>query len=87
MANIEREFALYAKERAEGLGRGLDWTKPPEATVADPVAFARWAGENTNNYWAILWNARDRAARQDWSGVTTLLRPVDREIPRAERQR
>ncbi len=81
MANIEREFALYAKERAEGLGRGLDWTKPPEATVADPVAFARWAGENTNNYWAILWNARDRAARQDWSGVTTLLRPVIEKYP------
>jgi tetratricopeptide (TPR) repeat protein len=81
MANVEREFAAYAKARAEALGPGLDWEKPDEASVADPVAFARWARNNPGNYWAILWEARERASRKEWEGVKELLVPVIEKYP------
>lgn len=81
MANVEREFSLYAKARAEALGAGLDWEKPSAESVADPVAFSRWAKSNPGNYWAIMWEARERAARKEWEGVKTLLRPVIEKYP------
>jgi len=81
MANIEREFSIYAKARAEALGAGLDWDKPAAESVADPVAFRGWARANPGNYWAIMWEARERAARKEWEGVKTLLRPVIEKYP------
>lgn len=81
MANIEREFAAYAKARAEALGAGLDWAKPDEQSMADPVAFANWAKANPGNYWAILWEARERAARKEWAGVKEVLAPVIEKYP------
>jgi len=83
MANIEREFAQFARERAESLGRGLDWSQPPAELVAsgDEARLAKWAEERPDNFHALLWRARRAAEARDWREVPPLLRPVVERHP------
>ena len=75
MANVEREFTAFARERAEGLGRGLDWTSPPESLVksGDEEEFSLWAMENADNYYALIWRARRLAESEAWDEAIPVL--------------
>ncbi len=83
MANIEREFSVYAREQAERLGRGLDWTRPDPALLEPAAApqLAEWARDNPDNFWAALWQAGQLADRNDWQGVINLLDRIVARYP------
>ncbi|HEY0968618.1 MAG TPA: tetratricopeptide repeat protein [Opitutaceae bacterium] len=75
MANVEREFTAFARTRAEGLGKGLDWTKPPASLVesGDEAKFSEWAGENPDNFYALTWRARQLTEAQNWAEAVPVL--------------
>lgn len=78
MANIEREFPIFARAKAEDLGRGLDWTRP-EPELFQPAAserLASWVKDHPDNYWALLWQARERAEKREWNEVIPVLERV-----------
>lgn len=56
LAELDKAFAEYARERARNLGNGVDWSREglPEAAVADdPDALQEWVEASPNNYWAL----------------------------------
>ncbi len=83
MANVEREFVAFARERAEGLGRGLDWTPPPESLVesGDETRFSAWAEENPDNYYALTWRARRLAEAEAWADAIPVLTRLLEKYP------
>ena len=68
LAQIERGFAAFARERAEDLAPDVDWEQPSAEQVdpADPEAVAEWLAKRPNNFWALQLQARMFLAGQRW---------------------
>ncbi len=69
LATLEKDFAVYAKERAEGLAPKLDWERPePElllpAGAADLLA---WEKKHPDNYWLLRLQAQKLIEQQKWA--------------------
>ncbi len=83
---IDEKFAVYAREQARNVGKGLDWNKPKLATddgPRDPGKYLRStpaAGNATellrsqpNNYWAFILGAQEAVAEKNWDEADELL--------------
>ncbi len=71
LEQLEKEFAAYAKERAEQLAPGMDWEKPdPEILQPDAAAeLAAWEKKHPDNYWLLKLKAQRLIEAQDWAGA------------------
>ncbi len=71
LEQLEKDFAAYAKERAEQLAPGMDWEKPdPEILQPDATAeLAAWEKKHPDNYWLLKLRAQRLIEAQDWAGA------------------
>ena len=72
---LERDFAAYARTRAEQLAPGLDW-KRPDPRLLEPGAeqeMADWARGHPDNYWALRMEAHDLVEAKKYSEAKPLL--------------
>ena len=55
LATLEKEFALFATERAERLAPKLDWEKPAPALLLGGAEddLAAWEKKHADNYWLL----------------------------------
>jgi tetratricopeptide (TPR) repeat protein len=76
MKQIEKEFAAFAKKKAEALGPGLDWEKPEgrnrRGDEADTffdklMAPLPHVGGSTNNYWVLMEQAAQLVREKKWA--------------------
>ncbi|HRI12009.1 MAG TPA: tetratricopeptide repeat protein [Verrucomicrobiota bacterium] len=81
---FEKEFAAFAREKAEALAPGLDWEKPEftksrrGADVDFDAQMTEWSASRPTNYWALDFQAKSRLEAKDWSGAKEpLLRLVE----------
>jgi len=70
---LDAEFAEHARQRAEQLGKGLDWTRPEKA--ADPGSAAEFLLQHPNNFWALHAQARAAMDRKAWEDA---IAPLER---------
>jgi tetratricopeptide (TPR) repeat protein len=75
LATIEKEFAAFARKRAEALAPGVDWEQPSREQLdpTDPDATARWLAQHPNNFWALGLHARKLIADEKWEQAKTPL--------------
>jgi tetratricopeptide (TPR) repeat protein len=61
---IEREFAAFAKKRAENLAPDVDWSRPEEGQIvaADSAGLAEWLKNRPNNIWGLAMYAKSLLA-------------------------
>ena len=79
LKRLERDFAVYARERAEKLAPGLDWAKPePELLLSDrALALAAWETLHPDNIWILRTRAQRLAAEEKWAEARV---PLERLI-------
>ena len=75
MPELEKEFAAYARKRADELAPGLDWRRPGSELLEPGAAqeLAVWARQNPDNYWALRTQARDLIEAKKYSEAKPVL--------------
>jgi len=82
MDALEKEFATFAKTKAESLGPGLDWEKPVlEGVPAALGELARRVTASSNtpgktNYWLLLQSASRHVEAKNWADAKTPLQQL-----------
>jgi tetratricopeptide (TPR) repeat protein len=84
LANIEKEFAAFARKRAEALAPRVDWEQPEAGQLdpADPEALNTWLAEHPNNFWALTLQANKLLAERKWEEAKAPLQKLIRLYPR-----
>lgn len=69
LAQIEKEFKVFARKRAEDLAPDVDWEQPEKGQLnpADPEALAEWLAKHPNNFWALTLYAKNLLADRKWA--------------------
>lgn len=75
LAEVDRAFNAFARDRAQRLGPGLDWQKPDLALLAAPGtdALTAWAAGRSTNYWALTHQARQLVEARQWVEAKAVL--------------
>ncbi|UCF16382.1 MAG: tetratricopeptide repeat protein [Phycisphaerales bacterium] len=84
LANIEKEFEAFARNRAEKLAPDVDWDQP-EAGQIDPTdseALDAWLADHPNNFWALTLKAHKLMADRRWQEAKEPLQKLIRLFPR-----
>ena len=70
--DLESDFEKFAKSKAERLAPGMDWEEPEpeELRKADP----KWFAERTNNYYALVFQAKKALREKAFSEAKAPLR-------------
>jgi tetratricopeptide (TPR) repeat protein len=81
MEQVEKEFAAFAKAKAEALGPELDWKKPADANSRSrilefPEAKLITSKTESNNYWALLDSAKSLVSKKDWEKAKAPLKTL-----------
>ncbi|MDP3068809.1 MAG: peptidase MA family metallohydrolase [Opitutaceae bacterium] len=86
MPELEKDFAAYARERAEKLAPGLDWTRiDPELLAPGADAkLAEWGRKHPDNYWFLRHEAQRAMEKQNWADARG---PLERLIELYPRQK
>lgn len=66
---LDREFAEFARRRAESLAPDADWSQPDEETQGDEARLATWLGEHADSIWSLRRRAAQRLETEDWEGA------------------
>jgi tetratricopeptide (TPR) repeat protein len=77
LAKLEKDFAAFARSRAEALAPKLDWTKPQPADLRS----TNWLASHPTNFWALQRQARDRIADKNWSEAKEITDKLVRLAP------
>ena len=69
LETLEKDFAAYAKKRAEELAPKLDWERiKPELLAPDKAAdLADWEKDHADNYWLLRLKAQRFMEKQQWA--------------------
>lgn len=79
MAKVESDFIAYARNRADLLGPGLEWTElSPEELEAEP---AKLIEKYPKNYFALMRAARKLVADKKWAEAKAPLEKVLEHYP------
>ncbi|MFH1881810.1 MAG: tetratricopeptide repeat protein [Planctomycetota bacterium] len=75
---IEKQFEAFARKRAEGLARNVDWEQPENGQVdsADSEALAKWLTKHPNSFWALRLHASHLLADEKWEQAKTPLKKL-----------
>lgn len=82
MSQVEKEFAAFAKAKAQALGPGLDWQKPGEAgtrfrTLGLPdVKLVMSDDDSAKNYWVLMESAAKMISDKQWEAAKAPLKTV-----------
>jgi len=68
MEKMEKEFADFAKKRAEDLAPDVDWEQPEEIQLIanDPEILSVWLQEHPNSFWALTVHAAYLMNDNNW---------------------
>jgi tetratricopeptide (TPR) repeat protein len=68
MDAIERDFAAFARGRAENLAADVDWNEPNREQVnpADAQSLASWLAQHPTSFWALTWQVQHHMAAEQW---------------------
>jgi tetratricopeptide (TPR) repeat protein len=72
MASVEKEFAAYARRRAEKLAPGLDFEKPKDDALSTAGTNSFGAERQATNFWAMTRRAEELARAKKWTEVKEL---------------
>ena len=67
LAKIEKDFAAFAKQRAEELAPGMDFEKPKREDVGGAAALLDWAAKNPKNFYALTQQAKKLIAEKKFA--------------------
>jgi tetratricopeptide (TPR) repeat protein len=85
METIEKEFAAFARERAEKLAPDLDMTKPDAeilvAAAGGGDAIAEWISKNPKNFYALTQQARKLMKEKKWEEAKAPLKKLIEAYP------
>lgn len=84
MADLEKQFAAFARQQAEALAPDLDWDKPEEASlIADQgkMAWEIWAQTRPNNFYVLMRQATESLEVEDWAGALPVLEKLVERFP------
>jgi tetratricopeptide (TPR) repeat protein len=72
---LEKEFAVYARERASKVGPKLDWAKPePELMLPEnALDLLAWEQKHPDNYWLIRHRTQQLMELERWNDVRVQL--------------
>ena len=75
---VEKQFEAFARKRAEGLARNVDWEQPENGQVdsADSEALAKWLAKHPNSFWALRLHANHLLADEKWEQAKTPLKKL-----------
>ena len=85
MKDLEREFAAYARKKAESLAPGLDWTKPEFAKAGQrsavdleefDSAMTEWSAARPTNFWALDFRAQALLTEERWADAKVPLQTL-----------
>jgi tetratricopeptide (TPR) repeat protein len=76
LPELEKQFAAFARERAEKLAPGADLAQPPETD--SEIERAAWKMAHPNNYYARLDEAAELMRAKDWAKAKPALEAVAR---------
>lgn len=84
LEQLEKEFEVFAKERAAELAPKLDWEKPkPELLVATGAdELAAWEDKHPDNYWVLRLRAQRASEDQKWPAARAALERLVELYPR-----
>lgn len=82
LATLEKDFAAFAKDRAEALAPGLDWQKPKpnRRRAADPTE-GLLTQLSPTNYWGLKEKAEALLEQKKWAEAKGPLQEVLRHYP------
>jgi tetratricopeptide (TPR) repeat protein len=75
LAQLEKDFTAFVRERSDRLALGLDMEKPGP-TLLDPDAasdLVEWQKKHPDNYWALTMRARQLAEDKNWAEARKVL--------------
>jgi tetratricopeptide (TPR) repeat protein len=80
---LEKDFEAFAKQRAQDIGAGLDWTRPdPELLMPSAEAeLAAWEKKHPNNYYLLRLHAQRFMEQQKWAEAQAPLRQLVERFP------
>ena len=69
LAEIEKEFRVFARKRAEDLAPDVDWEQPEKGQLdtTDRQALAEWLAKRPNNFWGLTLYAKNLLADRKWA--------------------
>jgi tetratricopeptide (TPR) repeat protein len=69
LAELEQEFAVFAREKAKQLAPKLDWEKPDPDLLLPSAAdeLAAWKKKHPDNYWLLKLRAAQLAEDSKWA--------------------
>ncbi len=75
LETLEKEFAAFAKERADQLAPKLDWERPdPELLLPSGAEdLVAWEKKHPDNYWILRLKAQRAIEQQKWEDAKTPL--------------
>jgi Tfp pilus assembly protein PilF len=84
LEQLEKDFEVFAQERAQELAPKLDWEKPdPELLVATAAEdLAAWEKKHPDNYYLLRLRAQRAADEQKWTEAKTALERLVELYPR-----
>ncbi|MBL9190545.1 MAG: tetratricopeptide repeat protein [Opitutaceae bacterium] len=84
MEQLEKDFAAYARERADKLAPGLDWERiDPELLAPGADAkLAEWGKKHPDNYWFLRHQAQRAMEKQQWAEAKVPLQRLIELYPR-----
>ncbi len=84
LANIEKEFAAFARKRAEELAPNVDWTQLQAGQLdsGDPNTLQKWLDEHPNNFHALTVRAKKLMSDRRWEEAKGSLKKLIRLYPR-----
>jgi tetratricopeptide (TPR) repeat protein len=65
LSTIEKDFAAFAKQRAEQLAPGLDWAEPKAQDLADGED--AWISRHPKSFWSMTQQAKKLLAEKKWA--------------------
>ena len=73
MAQLEAAFAAHAKQLAENMGPGVDWSEPEPEDVnpRSTLSVAAFLKRNPKNFWAHQTLTRQHIQAKDWQKAVT----------------
>ncbi len=81
MPQLEKEFAAFARERAEALGPDLDWQKPETADSDIAARLGITMPANSNNYWELMKQASELIREKKWTEAKAPLQKIIAAYP------
>jgi tetratricopeptide (TPR) repeat protein len=78
---INKEFAAFARERAEKMAPGLEWEKPPAALARSKDGLTEWIEKNPKNFYALTQQAKKLVAEKKWTEAKGVLQRLIELFP------